>query len=146
MKLVMKPTNVIKANLGLEPSGPVQAFFTAECAKTMDKYVPINQGNLASYYILDNNKIIYDQPYAHYMYEGLVMGPNIPIIEEGLVVGWFSPKGKPKYYTGEEIDYSNSVANGHEFAGPHWDERMWSAEKTDIIKKVQEYFNKHGGK
>lgn len=143
MPVKMKPTSVIKARLGLNPNGRVQKFFTATCAKKMDKYVPYDEGDLADYRI-ENNLIIYEQPYAHYMYEGKVMGPNIPIKENGIIVGWFSPKGKAKYYTGKDIDYSKSKARGHKFAGPYWDKRMVSAEMQDVVKEVQDYVNRGG--
>lgn len=139
----MKPISRIKARLGIEPNGRIQKFFTSECAKAMDKYVPYDEGNLADYRIEDN-LIIYEQPYAHYMYEGKVMGPNIPIKEDGIITGWFSPKGKPKHYTGKDIDYSKSKARGHNFAGPNWDKRMWTAEKDDIIKRVQKEIERGG--
>lgn len=140
MPLTLKPTSVIKARLGLNKDGQVQTFFTSECAKAMDKYVPYDEGMLASYRI-EGNLIIYEQQYARYMYNGKVMGPNIPIKENGMIVGWFSRK--PKYYTGKDIDYSNSIAKGHKFAGPYWDKRMWTAEGEDIIKRIQD---KLGGK
>lgn len=142
VKVQLQPTSVIKANLGIDKDGPVMKFFVQTCAKKMDKYVPVDTGNLASYKI-QGNYVIYDQPYAHYMYEGLVMGPNIPIKDEnGNITGWWS-KG-PKHYTGKKIDYSKSIARGHQFAGPHWDERMWSAEKEDIVKEVQKYIDRGG--
>ena len=36
----IKPIGQIKANLGIEPNGRVQKFFTNTCYKHMDKYVP----------------------------------------------------------------------------------------------------------
>ena len=145
MALKMKPTSVIKARLGIEPNGPVHTFFTKRCAEHMDNYVPYEEGHLAyTNRTIETDRIIYNSPYAHYMYEGKVMGPNIPIKEDGIIVGWFSPKGKPKHYTGKNIDYSKSIARGHTQAGPYWDKRMWSAEKDDIIKEVQEYINRGG--
>ena len=111
----------------------------------MDKYVPLDEGGLAyDSRIIETDMIIYQSPYAHYMYEGKVMGPNIPIKENGIIVGWFSPKDKPKYYTGQDIDYSKSVARGHTFAGPHWAKRMWTAEKDEVIKEVQDYISRGG--
>lgn len=141
VKVKMQPTSTIKAQLGINPNGVVQKYFVKKCADHMDKYVPFRTGQLAKYKI-QGNLIIYDQPYAHYMYEGKVMGPNIPIKnKDGLITGWCSPKGKAKRYTGKDIVYNKS---GHQFAGPYWDERMWSAEKDDIIKEVQELINSGG--
>ena len=140
----MKPTSVIKAHLGIQHNGPVQAFFTKTCADHMDKYVPYRNGELAyTTRTIEKNQIVYSAPYAHYMYEGKVMGPNVPIKENGLVTGWFSPQ-KPKNYTGKDITYQPSA--GHEYAGPRWDKRMWSAEKDDVLKEVQNFVDKHGGK
>ena len=143
MPVKMQPVSVIKANLGIESNGRVHKFFTNECAKEMDPFVPYDEGDLADYRIEGNN-IIYEQPHAHYMYEGKVMGPNIPIKENGIIVGWFSPKGKPKHYTGKSIDYSKSKARGHTEAGPYWDKRMWTAKGQDIVERVQNYVNRGG--
>ena len=145
MPVKLKPTSVIKARLGIEPNGRVQKYFTKRCAEHMDKYIPLDEGGLAyDNRVIESDRIIYESPYAHYMYEGKVMGPNIPIKEDGIVVGWFSPKGKPKHYTGEDIDYSKSKARGHTYAGPHWDKRMWTSEKDEVIKEVQDYINRGG--
>lgn len=146
MRINMRPTSVIKARLGLQKGGPVHKFFTDTCYKHMDKYVPFADGNLASNVAFGANgdSIIYLSPYAHYMYEGKVMGPNIPFKDKnGNIIKWRSPKGKPKYYTGAEINYSTQH---HEFAGSHWDKRMWSAEKDKVIEEVEDYIKKHGGK
>ena len=143
MKVRFKPTSVIKARLGIQPNGPVQSFFTETCYKHMDKYVPYREGDLANNVIVSSNSITYKSPYAHYMYQGDVMGPNIPIKDEsGNITGYFSPKDQPKRYTGKKIQYDTTH---HEYAGPHWDERMWSAEKDDVVKEVQDYVN-HGGR
>lgn len=145
MALKLKPISVIKADLGINPNGPVQKYFTKRCAEHMDNYVPYDDGGLAytNRKIL-SNKIIYNSPYAHYMYEGKVMGPSFPIKENGVIVGWRSLKDKPKHYTGKDIDYSKSKARGHTQAGPYWDKRMWSAEKEDILKEVQKYMQRGG--
>lgn len=143
MPVKFQPINTIRMQLGIQPNGPVQQYFTKRCAEHMDKYIPLDEGGLAyDNRRIESDRVIYESPYAHYMYEGKVMGPNIPIKEDGIIVGWFSKA--PKYYTGKEIDYSQSQTRGHKYAGPHWDERMWSAEKDEIIKEVQNYV-KHGG-
>ena len=137
----MKPTSVIKANLGLNQDGKVNKFFVNRVAQRMDRYVPIRDGNLRKY-VIDGNYIIYNQKYAHYMYIGEIYGPNIPIYKDGEIVRWLSPK--TKHPTGRPIDYSQSIARGHEFAGPYWDKRMWSAEKDELIKEVQKFIDKGG--
>ena len=147
MEIHMNPTSKIKARLGINPNGPVQKFFTNTCALRMDKYVPYREGNLAyATMYTTTDEVHYTAPYAQYMYEGKVMGPNIPIKDaNGNIVKWFSRK--PKYLTDRDIDYSQSRANPeHEFAGPHWDKRMWSAEKDEVVKEVAEYVKIYGGK
>ena len=147
MPVKMQPTSVIKARLGIEKGGKVHAFFTNTCYKKMDKYVPFDSGTL-TYDSVDvqTDKIIYQTPYARYLYYGKVMSPSIPIKKNGEIVGWFSPKGKRKHLTNRDIDYSKSIAKGHTYAGKFWDKRMWSAEKDDIIKMVQKYVERNGSK
>ena len=117
--LKFKPINIIEANLGLENGGEVHAFFTASCAKAMDKYVPYDKGNLAETVIKDGqptenvtvDSITYMQPYAHYVYTGI------------------SKSGKPLNYQKDK----------HPLAKHHWDIEMWNAEKNDIIRQTQNF-------
>ena len=75
MPVKMKPTSVIKARLGLEPNGRVQQFFTNTCYKHMDKYVPMDEGNLRSNVDIQPDHITYESPYAHAQYVGYTKGP-----------------------------------------------------------------------
>ena len=139
MPVRFKPTSVIIARLGLEPNGPVQTYFTKRCADYMDNFVPLDEGNLAyTNRIVEKDKVIYNSPYAHYMYEGKVM------VDPVTGSAW-ARKDAIKVYNGADIDYSKSWARGHTEAGPHWDKRMWSVHKEDIIKEVQKYFKRQGG-
>ena len=143
MSVKMKPTSVIKARLGIQPNGHVQKYLTKRCAEHMDNYIPLDRGGLAyDNRVIEADKIIYESPYAHYMYVGKVMGPNIPIKRDGIVVGWFSKA--PKQYTGKDIDYSKSKSRGHTQAGPYWDKRMVSAEIGEVVAEVQRYINRGG--
>ena len=114
MRLHMKPVGQIKADLGIEPNGKVQKFFTDTCANYMDKYVPMDSGVLAGTIVKGQNYVEYTQPYAHYQWKGI------------------SKNGKP-------LNYSHDK---HSYAGDHWDERMKSAEINDVVREVQEYVNK----
>lgn len=71
----MKPVAVIKADLGIEPNGRVQRFFTETCYKHMDKYVPKRDGLLRDVATRTKNSITYEQPYAHAQYVGFTKGP-----------------------------------------------------------------------
>lgn len=116
MPVKMKPTSTIVANLGLESNGKVQKFFTNSCYKHMDKYVPMDEGNLRTIVSIDNDTITYESPYARYQYYG--------IRQDGT----------------HEINPENYTTPG---TGPYWDKRMWSAEGQEIVKEVQRYV---GGK
>lgn len=117
MKIKFNPTSQIKKRLGIDPTGPVQAFFTDTCADHMDKYVPIDTGALSITIDKGTDYITYESVYAKYQYNGV------------------SKNGKP-------LDYSNSHLK-HPYAGDHWDKRMVSAEMKDVIKEVQEYVNRN---
>ena len=71
----LKPVNVIKADLGIEPNGRVQRFFTDTCYKHMDKYVPKDIGNLRNNVTKGVAYITYESPYAHAQYIGFTKGP-----------------------------------------------------------------------
>lgn len=64
----MKPVSVIKVRLGIEPGGKVEKFFTDTCYNHMDKYVPMDRGNLREVVFKGDNYIDYLVPYAHYQY------------------------------------------------------------------------------
>ena len=80
MGVVIKPTSVIKARLGLEPNGKVQSHFTSTCQKHMDKYVPYSGDGKGTVHLRENvelqtDKIIYKSLYAHAQYVGYTKGP-----------------------------------------------------------------------
>lgn len=71
----LKPTSVIKVELGIDPNGRVQRFLTDTCYKRMDKYVPLGDtGNLRGIVDKGINYITYEVPYAHAQYVGIVNG------------------------------------------------------------------------
>lgn len=139
IKLDLEPVYTIETKLGIKEGGPLHKYFTNTCEKHMNKYVPATPDeNLASSAIVLTDMIYYPGPYAHYMYEGRVMGPNIPIKDKnGNIVRWFSRK--PKYYTGADIEYKTGT---HPLATSHWAEKMWTAEREDIEKELEDYVRK----
>lgn len=116
MPVTMKPTSKIKVRLGIDPEGRVQKFFTNTCYKHMDKYVPMDQGDLRTIVDLRTNTITYEMPYARYQYYG--------IREDG---------------THKVQNYTTSGT------GPYWDKKMMSIESQDVIDEVQDYIKRHGG-
>jgi len=73
----IKPTSVIMARLGIEPNGRVQKFFTNSCYRYMDKYVPMDTGDLRTIVDIGNNYIKYEVPYAKIQYYGIINGKPI---------------------------------------------------------------------
>lgn len=104
-------------------------------AKKLDPYVPMDEGVLAQSVIIQPDKITYAQPYAHYMYEGVVYGANIPIIENGMIVGWFSLPNVKKHPTGDYIEYNTEK---HPLATDHWDRAMMEDVGDDFLAGVKD--------
>lgn len=120
MPVKMKPTSVIKLNLGLGPDGPVQRFYQETCYKAMDEFVPkslgTEGGNLRETVDLsDPQYIVYEMPYAEYQYYG--------IRKDG---------------TRKVRNYSTPGT------GPYWDKQMMSVKKQDIISAVQDRIKRGG--
>lgn len=70
----LKPISEIKADLGIEPNGKVQKYFTERCYQHMDKYVPKDTGALRETVVKGTDYIKYNVPYAHAQYAGTVHG------------------------------------------------------------------------
>lgn len=136
MKLKMKPISVIKADLGINPDGPVQAFFTDTCVKHMDKYVPKDTGMLRDNIIKTKTSVTYNVPYAHYQYIG-----KLYVMDNGKGAyynpdyGYWSKPNTAKKPTDRDLKHNGITTS-------YWDKKMWSAEKDIIIKEVQEYVNR----
>lgn len=110
-----------------------QEFIDGKCISLMKDYMPFRNGMLEASAtigtVIGSGEIRQNLPYAHYQYMGKVYGPNIPITENGIVVGYFSKKNEKKHPTGANLVYNKSK---HPLAGPHWFARM-AADKKQII-------------
>ena len=74
----LKPISEIKANLGIEPNGKVQKYFTERCYQHMDKYVPMaDTHQLRENVLIKSDNITYKAPYAHAQYVGIVHGSPV---------------------------------------------------------------------
>lgn len=120
---------------GLELGGRVQQQFVLMCAKAMDPYVPMQTGTLKNSRVIVPDGVIYPGPYAHYQYMGEIWGPNVPIMQNGMIVGFFSKA--LKHPTGRPLTY-----HGAPMRGALWDVRMWADHKDDILRALQ---NQIGG-
>ena len=141
MYFTSKLTDFIKPaqaerKLGVNPGGHIQCVIDSAVIRYCDPYVPFDEGILAGSATasseIGSGEISYDTPYAHYMYYGEVWGPNIPIVENGDIVGWRSPP--EKHPTGRPIQYSREHSP---LAGSHWFERAMADHKNDVLKEAQ---------
>lgn len=115
MPVKLQPTSVIKTRLGIEPNGRIHKFFTNECYKRNDKYVPKDKGDLRRESYAETDKYVYISPYAGYQYHG--------IRQDG---------------THEVKRYTTPGT------GKYWDKLMISAEMSDIVKEVQNEIKRGG--
>ena len=126
----------LQKKLGVDPGGYVQKAVDAAVIRECFPYVPFDEGILAgsanTATEIGSGEVIYDTPYARYLYYGEVYGPNIPIVENGTVVGYWSPP--EKFGTGEKLQYSTEK---HPLAGSHWFDRAMADHKDDVLEEAQ---------
>ena len=110
-----------------------QMFVDGECIRLMKPYTPFRNGFLEKSAtlgtVIGSGEINQIVPYARYLYYGKVYGPNIPIMENGVPIGFFSPP--KKHPTGADLKYNKSK---HPQAGKQWFERMKADRKDEILR------------
>lgn len=120
-------------------------FLTKEWRKFCDPYVPSSSSaTLRQTVEIKPGLITYKMPYAHYMWNGIIYGPNLPIDADGnlvfpydpsKVVGWRSPKHK--YPTGRRFNYSKDP---NPKATDHWSDAAERAgQKEKLIQSANKY-------
>lgn len=141
----MKPPKAIIKRLGLDATGDVQREYTKIICNRMTRYMPSESGVLSKKlkFMVAPNKIIVLGPYAHYQYKGEVWGPNIPIKENGHIVGYRSPPIKRP--TGRNLVYHKRIG-GNDRPGPFWDKRLIAAEGKAIEADLKRYIERKDGK
>lgn len=111
-----------------------QRLLTEQVLADCTPLVPFRQGALQSSASIGVNadEIMWNTPYAHYLYEGKVYGPNIPIYDKitGELTGFCSPPSKKP--TGKQLEYH------HLGATDHWFEEAKEQHIDDWIKLVKE--------
>ncbi len=88
MPVKMQPTSVIKARLGIDANGKVQRTLTHSCRLHMNKYVPMDNGDLRTIVDEEPKAVIYEVPYAHTQYVGFTKGPVINYTTPGTGPYW----------------------------------------------------------
>ena len=131
----------LKEKLGINPGGHVQKVIDAAVIRECFPYVPFDEGVLAgsanTATEIGSGEVVYDTPYARYLYYGEVYGPNIPITENGIITGYWSPP--EKFPTGKKLEYSTEK---NPQAGSHWFDRAMEDHKDEILKEAQNAANR----
>ena len=121
---------------GVGEGGYVQKVVDAAVIRECFPYLPFDEGILAgsanTATEIGSGEVVYDTPYARYQYYGEVYGPNIPIVENGEIVGWRSPP--EKFPMGRQLQYNTDK---NPLAGSHWFERAMADHKDDVLKEAQ---------
>lgn len=116
---------------GLTPGGKVQKVVDSKVLRYCDPKVPFATGALKNSAItasaVGDGLLVYATPYARYLYYGEVYGPNIPIMEGGVLVGFRSPP--VKHPTGRELTY-----NGAPERGAFWFKRAMAEHRADVVR------------
>ena len=136
----LSPADILTA-YGLEKGGRVQKTIDQKVIDfcTDGGYVPASPNRTLEFSAqlsteIGSGEVIWNTPYAHYQYMGIVYGPNIPIIEDGVLMGWFSPPGRPKHPTDRKLTYDTSQ---NALAGPYWFERMKADRLADLLDEAR---------
>jgi len=126
---------------GLEPYGRVQRAIDQSVIDFCRPYVPASPDRTLEFSAqistdIGGGEVIWNTPYAHYQYMGIVYGPNIPIIdrETGVLMGFFSPPGRPKHPTDKQLEYDTKQ---NDRAGSHWFERMKADRLNDLLDEAR---------
>ncbi len=127
----------ILQRLNVESGGLVQRVIDSEVIRQCEPYVPFDEGVLTASAMLATNigsgLVVYDTPYAHYMYYGEVYGPNIPKYDaDGDLVGFWSPP--IKHPTGKKLTYN---LEKHPQAGSHWFDRAMADHKDEVLEAAR---------
>ena len=137
------PTDDVLAQLGLDEGGRVQRIIDQRVIDYCQPYVPASPDRTLEFSAqisteIGSGQVVWNTPYAHYQYMGIVYGPNIPSIQDGVLMGFFSPPGRPKYPTDRELIYDRAQ---NPLAGPRWFERMKADRLNDILDEARKAIN-----
>lgn len=126
---------------GVGEGGHVQKTVDAAVIRECFPYVPFDEGILAGSANIateiGSGEVVYDTPYARYQFYGEVYGPNFPIVENGVIVGYYSPP--EKHPTGAQLQYNTDK---NPLAGSHWFDRAMADHKDDILQEAQDAANR----
>lgn len=109
MKVIMDNVDTILKKRRLNKGGPAQIFFTKECAKGMNNFVPLATGRLKDMSVeIGTDFVAYTTPYA-----------------------------RKQFYTNSGNGKSGENNGGQR--GKRWDRKMWIAKGNSIVKQTAKY-------
>lgn len=110
---------------GLNPSGRVQTYHTANVLRRIQKYMPYRTGTLikltAAQTDISKPEIVTIAPQAAYLYYGKVMVGKVP-----------------KTVTDKDLVYTKDK---NPLAGPFWDRALVTNEGPAIVQDLQDYLD-----
>ncbi|WP_317853796.1 minor capsid protein [Chakrabartyella piscis] len=110
----------ILKKMGLGESTEAQKHLADTVERLSRLYVPMSEGSgahMVGKTRVTKDSIIYEGPYAHYQYVGIVRAGRAP-----------------KQPTGEELTYNDSPMRGKE-----WDKRMMADRSDEVEKDLENY-------
>lgn len=133
MKIEMKPVSYITTRLDLQPYGKAHTKFASECRDRMNaRYVPYKEGGLVGNSRVDEQcNIHYETLYARFLYYGKLMVDP----ETG---SSYAKKYHKKVLTDKDLVYHKPGT------GPFWDQKMVSAEMSEIEEVMNNYIKQRG--
>lgn len=145
MKLTVSVSEIsidIPRHLDKVRSGRFWTYAATEWHRLYEPYVPYHEGILANTVVITgergNGTIEHTAPYARYQYYGKAYGPSYPIMQNGVIVGYRSPKGKPKHPTGKMLQYKRDQ---HPRASAQWDKAAQPTQLPKLIRTMQAYID-----
>ena len=142
--LEMNSVGQILKDKGLNASGDVQQFHTANVLKRIKRYMPFVSGMTYKVTVAQTDikkpEIVTNTPYAKYLFYGKVMiDPKMGIAGFLTPEGWRTRKGCAKVRTDRDLQY-NRTKNPQ--AGPHWDRTLSANEGRAMAADLQRYLNR----
>lgn len=133
----LSPDDILAA-YGLERGGRVQRFIDQKVISDCRPYIPASPDRTLADSAqatteLGSGLVIWNTPYAHYQYMGIVYGPNFQVLIKG-ALEWRSYKDRPKHPTDRELTYDTSQ---NPMAGPHWFERAKADHLTEWLDEAR---------
>lgn len=128
-------------------------FLSNTWKRLITPYTPHRDGIMENSAQIRPFEIYYPSSYAHYMYNGIIYGPNFPIDADGnfvflydptKVADWRSPRKETmkKYPTGRRFNYRK---DHNRQATDHWDKAAEAAgQKEKLITAANKYLRRLG--